>query len=116
MGPHQHANIVKVLGAFTRKDGRAAGQNMVNMHSDSGTSYSKSEELFIKGVEQICVMDSNQNFIDNVGDYVSLVKLLFQSIPGSYQITQNLSFFCLSFSLLTRHRLHYHYPITVYVD
>jgi len=71
MGPHQHANIVKVLGAFTRKDGRAAGQNMVNMHSDSGTSYSKSEELFIKGVEQICVMDSNQNFIDNVGDYIT---------------------------------------------
>lgn len=98
MGPHQHANIVKVLGAFTRKDGRAAGQNMVNMHSDSGTSYSKSEELFIKGVEQICVMDSNQNFIDNVGDYVSLVKLLFQSIPGSYQITQK-SFILLSFSL-----------------
>lgn len=70
MGPRQHENIVKVLGAFTRKDGRAAGQTMVDMRSESQAT-EEGKELFIKGIEQICVLDDEQNFIENVGDYIT---------------------------------------------
>mmetsp|Transcript_17754 Transcript_17754/g.19464 ORF Transcript_17754/g.19464 Transcript_17754/m.19464 type:complete len:568 (-) Transcript_17754:1066-2769(-) len=70
MGPKQHENIVKVLGALTRKDGRTAGQTMVDMRSESQAT-SKGRELFIKGIEQICIMDTDLNFMENVGDYVT---------------------------------------------
>mmetsp|Transcript_11978 Transcript_11978/g.27959 ORF Transcript_11978/g.27959 Transcript_11978/m.27959 type:complete len:570 (+) Transcript_11978:235-1944(+) len=70
MGPRQHENIVKVLGAFTRKDGRVAGQTMVDMKSESQAS-PEGRELFIQGIEQICVSDDDQNFIENVGDYIT---------------------------------------------
>jgi len=70
MGPKQHENIVKVLGAFTRKDGRVAGNTMVDMKSESQASQ-EGRELFIKGIEQICIMDGHQSFIDNVGDYIT---------------------------------------------
>jgi len=70
MGPKQHENIVKVLGAFTRKDGMVAGTTMVDMKSESQAS-PEGRELFIKGIEQICDMDSDQNFIENVGDYIT---------------------------------------------
>ena len=59
MGPEQHRNVVKVLGAFTRKDGRLAGQLMVDMNSESQAS-PRDVELFVSGIEQICVMDSDQ--------------------------------------------------------
>jgi len=70
MGPLQHANIVKVLGAFTRRDGRLAGQLMVDMRSESQAS-PEGRELFIEGIEQICIMDADQNFIESVGDYIT---------------------------------------------
>mmetsp|Transcript_2162 Transcript_2162/g.4678 ORF Transcript_2162/g.4678 Transcript_2162/m.4678 type:complete len:572 (+) Transcript_2162:248-1963(+) len=70
MGPKQHENIVKVLGAFTRKDGRVAGTTMVDMKSESQAS-PEGRELFIKGIEQICIVDGDQNFIENVGDYIT---------------------------------------------
>ena len=70
MGPKQHENIVKVLGAFTRKDGRAAGQTMVDMKSESQAS-PQGRELFIKGIEQIIIDDGDQSFIENVGDYIT---------------------------------------------
>lgn len=70
MGPRQHENIVKVLGAFTRKDGRVAGQTMVDMKSESQAS-PEGRELFIQGIEQICTVDADQNFIENVGDYIT---------------------------------------------
>ena len=70
MGPQQHENIVKVLGAFTRKDGRVAGQTMVDMKSESQAS-PEGRELFIKGIENICDVDDDQNFIENVGDYIT---------------------------------------------
>jgi aarF domain-containing kinase len=70
MGPEQHANIVKVLGAFTRRDGTTAGQLMVDMKSESQAS-PEQRRLFIEGIEQICVMDEDQNFIECVGDYIA---------------------------------------------
>ncbi|VEU40583.1 unnamed protein product [Pseudo-nitzschia multistriata] len=70
MGPKQHENIVKVLGAFTRKDGRTAGSTMVDMKSESQAS-PEGRELFIEGIEQICILDGDQNFIENVGDYIT---------------------------------------------
>jgi aarF domain-containing kinase len=70
MGPKQHENIVKVLGAFTRKDGRVAGQTMVEMRSESQAT-AEGKELFINGIEEICDMDTDQNFIENVGDYIT---------------------------------------------
>jgi predicted unusual protein kinase regulating ubiquinone biosynthesis (AarF/ABC1/UbiB family) len=59
MGPAQHINVTRVLGAFTRKDGTLAGQLMVDMNSESQAS-PRDVELFIQGIEQICEMDSDQ--------------------------------------------------------
>jgi aarF domain-containing kinase len=70
MGPEQHANIVKVLGAFTRRDGTTAGQLMVDMKSESQAS-PEQRRLFVEGIEQICIMDEDQNFIECVGDYIA---------------------------------------------
>ncbi len=70
MGPKQHENIVKVLGAFTRKDGRVAGETMVDMKSESQAS-PEEKELFVKGIEQIIIDDGDLNFIENVGDYIT---------------------------------------------
>ena len=59
MGPDQHVNLVKVLGAFTRRDGRLAGQLMVDLKSETqATPYDV--EMFIRGIEQICVKDGEQ--------------------------------------------------------
>lgn len=70
MGPEQHANVVKVLGAFTRRDGRTAGALMVDLKSESQAT-DEGKELFIEGIEQICIMDQDQNFIESVGDYIT---------------------------------------------
>ena len=70
MGPKQHENIVKVLGALTRKDGIAAGQIMADMKSESQAS-PEGRMLFVQGIEQICIDDGDKNFIENVGDYIT---------------------------------------------
>eukprot|EP00934_Nitzschia_sp_Nitz4_P004982 Nitzschia sp. Nitz4//scaffold7_size249615//61207//64381//NITZ4_001155-RA/size249615-augustus-gene-0.231-mRNA-1//1//CDS//3329558376//4972//frame0 len=70
MGPDQHVNLVKVLGAFTKQDGRLAGQLMVDMHSESQATPIEIER-FLKGIEQICIVDKDTNFIDKVGDYIT---------------------------------------------
>lgn len=58
-GPRQHETVVKILGAFTRRQGREAGQLMVDT-----TSKCQADEmdvkLFIKGIEQIIVEDAEQ--------------------------------------------------------
>lgn len=59
MGPEQHVNLVKVLGAFTKKDGRLAGQLMVDMSTDSQAA-PIDVERFISGIEQLCVIDADQ--------------------------------------------------------
>lgn len=59
MGPDQHVNLVKILGAFVRKDGRLAGQLMVDLKAESqATPYDV--EMFVNGIEQICIMDEDQ--------------------------------------------------------
>jgi len=64
MGPAQHVNLVKVLGAFTRKDGRLAGQLMVDMSTES-QALPIDVEKFVSGVEQLCVLDADQvRFVD----------------------------------------------------
>jgi aarF domain-containing kinase len=70
MGPEQHANVVRVLGAFTRRDGRTAGELMVDLKSESQAS-PEGRQLFIEGIQQICIMDQDQNFIESVGDYIT---------------------------------------------
>ena len=58
-GPEQHATVVKILGAFARRDGILAGQLMVD--NDSRNQASKLDcELFIKGIQQICFDDEDQ--------------------------------------------------------
>lgn len=70
MGPDQHVNLVKILGAFTRRDGRLAGQLMVDTSSDSQAS-DLDVELFISGIEKIVKEDENHNFVEKVGDYIT---------------------------------------------
>lgn len=79
MGPDQHVNLVKILGAFTRKNGALAGRLMVDTQStkknDDGNdeirqSNPEDVDLFVKGIEQIILDDVNQNFIEKVGDYI----------------------------------------------
>ena len=48
MGPDQHVNLVKILGAFTRRDGRLAGQLMVDTSSSCQAS-DVDVELFVNG-------------------------------------------------------------------
>ena len=59
MGPDQHVNLVKVLGAFTRRNGRLAGQLMVDLKSETQAG-PDDVELFVRGIVQICEMDRNQ--------------------------------------------------------
>lgn len=70
MGPEQHVNLVKVLGAFTRKDGRLAGELLVDLKSESQAG-PKEMDTFIRGMIEICRMDDNHNFIEKVGDYIA---------------------------------------------
>ena len=58
-GPKQHETVVKILGAFTRRQGRAAAQLMI----DNASKCQANEldvEMFIKGIEQIIVEDAEQ--------------------------------------------------------
>jgi len=70
-GPNTHETVVKILGAFTRRQGRNAGQLMV----DTTTSKTKNAldiERFIQGIEKIIVEDAEQgNFVEHIGDYVT---------------------------------------------
>jgi predicted unusual protein kinase regulating ubiquinone biosynthesis (AarF/ABC1/UbiB family) len=59
VGPHQHVNMIKILGAFTRKNGRLAGQLMVDTSSDSQAS-EWDVEMFVSGIERITKMDDDQ--------------------------------------------------------
>jgi aarF domain-containing kinase len=75
MGPSQHVNLVKVLGAFTRRNGTLAGQLMVDLKSESQAS-PQDIERFVRGIEQICILDEDQNFIEKVGDYIADICFL----------------------------------------
>jgi aarF domain-containing kinase len=70
MGPEQHINLVKILGAFARRNGRLAGQLMVDTSSDCQAS-GIDVELFVKGIERIVTDDEKNNFLEKVGDYIT---------------------------------------------
>ena len=75
MGPEQHINLVKILGAFARRNGRLAGQLMVDTSSDSQAS-NIDVALFVKGIERIVVDDEDNNFLEKVGDYIADICFL----------------------------------------
>lgn len=70
MGPEQHINLVKILGAFARRNGGLAGQLMVDTSSDSQAS-DIDVELFVMGIERIVKDDEKNNFLEKVGDYIT---------------------------------------------
>lgn len=67
VGPHQHVNMIKILGAFTRKNGHLAGQLMVDTSSDSQAS-DLDVDMFIDGIVRICKMDD-----ENVSDGKTII-------------------------------------------
>lgn len=75
MGPEQHVNLVKILGAFARKKGRLAGQLMVDTSSDCQAG-ELDVELFIRGIERIVAADKENNFIEKVGEYIADICFL----------------------------------------
>jgi hypothetical protein len=50
--------MIKILGAFTRKDGQLAGQLMVDTSSEAQPS-DLDVDMFINGIVQICKMDDD---------------------------------------------------------
>ncbi len=70
MGETDHINLVKVLGAFIKKDGTLAATLMI----DTAKKCQASEldvELFTAGIQKICDDDDDQNFLESVGDYLA---------------------------------------------
>lgn len=59
MGEQDHVNLVRVLGAFIKRDGNLAGQLMI----DTAKKCQSTEldiELFCQGIQRICEMDEDQ--------------------------------------------------------
>lgn len=75
MGPEQHVNLVKILGAFTRHKGRLAGQLMVDTSSKVQAG-PEDVDMFVSGIEKICLDDLDNNFIEKVGDYIADICFL----------------------------------------
>ena len=68
MGPEQHVNLTKILGAFSRRQGRLAGQLMVDTSSDCQAT-EEDMDLFVEGIGIICNQDTN--FVEHVGDKIT---------------------------------------------
>ena len=58
------------MAAFTRRDGRLAGQLMVDTSSNCQAS-EWDVEMFISGIDRIIQEDEGTNFVENVGDYIT---------------------------------------------
>jgi aarF domain-containing kinase len=70
MGENEHVNLVKILGAFIKRDGYLAGQLMV----DTAKKCQATEmdvEMFCRGIQKICDDDLDNNFLESVGDYLA---------------------------------------------
>ena len=70
MGENDHENLVKILGAFIKRDGYLAGQLMV----DTAKKCQATEldvEMFCRGIQKICDDDLDNNFLESVGDYLA---------------------------------------------
>ena len=70
MGEREHENLVKILGAFIKKDGLLAGQLMVDTAKRCQAS-PLDVRLFCNGIQQIIIDDEENNFLENVGDYLA---------------------------------------------
>ena len=70
MGEKDHINLVKVLGAFIKRDGILAGNLMIDTAKKCQAS-SLDVELFCKGIQNICDCDEDNNFLESVGDYLA---------------------------------------------
>mmetsp|Transcript_29289 Transcript_29289/g.33982 ORF Transcript_29289/g.33982 Transcript_29289/m.33982 type:complete len:599 (+) Transcript_29289:241-2037(+) len=70
MGETDHVNLVKVLGAFIKKDGFAAGKLMID-NAKKCQANDQDVELFCKGIGKICEDDEENNFLESVGDYLA---------------------------------------------
>jgi len=70
MGENEHVNLVKILGSFIKKDGVLAGELMID-HAKKCQSSALDKELFCKGIQEICDDDTENNFLESVGDYIS---------------------------------------------
>lgn len=70
MGEKEHENLVKILGALIKKDGLVAGQLMVDTARRCQAS-PLDVQLFCKGIQQIVIDDEQNNFLENVGDYLA---------------------------------------------
>lgn len=67
--------MIKILGAFLRRQGRMAGQLMVDTSSKVQAG-DADIELFVSGIQQIVVEDEDNNFIEKVGDYIADICFL----------------------------------------
>mmetsp|Transcript_25414 Transcript_25414/g.73516 ORF Transcript_25414/g.73516 Transcript_25414/m.73516 type:complete len:554 (+) Transcript_25414:81-1742(+) len=70
MGENEHVNLVKILGAFIKRDGYLAGQLMV----DTAKKCQATEmdvDMFCRGIQKICDDDLDNNFLESVGDYLA---------------------------------------------
>ena len=70
MGEQDHVNLVRVLGAFIKKDGYLAGNLMIDAAKKCQATQ-LDVELFCKGIQQIFVDDDDNNFLESVGDYLA---------------------------------------------
>lgn len=59
MGEREHENLVKILGAFIKRDGMLAGQLMVDTAKKCQAT-AVDVELFCRGIQKICDDDEDQ--------------------------------------------------------
>lgn len=70
MGERDHSNLVKILGALVKRDGKSAGRLMVDTAKKCQAS-ATDVELFVRGIHNIILHDDENNFMENVGDYLA---------------------------------------------
>jgi len=75
MGQTDHENLVKILGALIKKDGYLAGKLMVDTSKRCQASR-MDVKLFCDGIKQIVIDDEQNNFMENVGDYLAEICYL----------------------------------------
>lgn len=75
MGERDHNNLVQILGALVKKDGTLAGRLMVDTAKKCQAT-ALDVELFVKGIQQIIIDDEQNNFMENVGDYLAEICYL----------------------------------------
>lgn len=75
MGESDHVNLVKILGAFIKRDGYLAGQLMVDTAKKcQGTPLDV--QLFCQGIQKICDDDEQNHFLEKIGDYLADICFL----------------------------------------